>query len=50
MLRSRVCVAGREPPYVGATFRPIAHKKATISRAIAATMTSGFLPVALRWR
>ena len=32
--------------YAGATFCPIAHKKAAISRAIAAATTGGFLPAA----
>ena len=36
--------------YAGATSRPIAHRKAAISRAIAATTTGGFLPTALRRR
>ena len=34
--------------YEGATSRPITHKKAAISRAIAATTTGSFLPAALR--
>ena len=34
--------------YEGATSRPMAQRKAAISRAIAATTTGGFLPVALR--
>ena len=37
-------------PYAGATSRPMAHRKAAISRAIAATTTGSFLPVALSRR
>lgn len=45
------CAAGWvETGYDGATSRPMAHKKAAISRAIAATTTGGFLPAALRRR
>ena len=36
--------------YAGATSRPMAHRKAAISRAIAATTTGSFLPAALRRR
>ena len=51
VLHSLVCAAGGgRPPYVGATFRPIAHRNAAISRAIAATTIGSFLPVALRRR
>ena len=42
MLRSRVCAAGEHRVYRGATSRPMAHRKAAISRAIAATTTGGF--------
>jgi hypothetical protein len=35
-------------PYTGATSRPIAHRKAAISRAIAATTTGSFLAAASR--
>jgi len=36
--------------YAGATSRPMAHRNAAISRAIAATTTGTFLPAALRRR
>src|SRR3954471_7361757 len=35
--------------YAGATSRPIAHRKAAISRAIAATTTGSFLRALLSW-
>jgi hypothetical protein len=34
--------------YAGVTSRPMAHRNAAISRAIAATTTGSFLPVAAR--
>jgi hypothetical protein len=37
-------------PYAGATSRPMAHRNAAISRAIAVTTTGSFFPVALKRR